>query len=132
MTDVTTPFMTLEPLGPGPTYRRINIWLPQLYIESARAGSQVIENRRFEGCLFEGPAVIIPVERCAFDGCDLGDPQGDPRSLMLAPLGTNRVVGPIAFRNCEFINCRFLGVGFTGEPAFLEELAKAIGGGGAQ
>lgn len=132
MTDAANPILTLEPLGPGPTYTRINIWLPQLYIESARAGSQVIENRRFEGCLFEGPAVIIPVARCEFNGCELGDQQGDPRSLMLAPLGKNRVVGPIAFKNCQFINCRFLGVGFTGEPAFLDDLTQAISGGAAQ
>lgn len=132
MTDVTTAPLTLEPLGAGPTYTRVNIWLPQLYIESARAGAQVIENRRFEGCLFEGPAVILPVEGCQFDGCDLGDPQGDPRSLMFAPQGANRAVGPIAFKNCQFINCRFLGVGFTGAPAFLDDMAQAIGGGAVQ
>ncbi|MNL78181.1 hypothetical protein D3C87_2045090 [compost metagenome] len=76
--------------------------------------------------------MIIPVARCEFNGCDLGDQQGDPRSLMLAPLGKNRVVGPIAFKNCQFINCRFLGVGFTGEPAFLDDLTQAISGGAAQ
>ena len=132
MTDVATAPFTLEPLGAGLTYTSVNIWLPQLYIESARAGSQVIENRLFEGCLFEGPAVILPIEGCQFDGCDLGAAQGDPRSLMLAPQGANRVVGPIAFRNCQFINCRFVGVGFTGAPAFLDDMAQAIGGGGAQ
>ena len=132
MTDVATTPLTLEPLGAGPTHVRVNIWLPQLYIESLRAGSQVIENRRFEGCLFEGPAVILPIEGCQFDGCDLGDANGDPRSLMLAPLGANRVVGPIAFKNCQFINCRFVGVGFTGAPAFLDDMAQAIGGGAPQ
>ena len=132
MTDVAPAPVTLEPLGAGPTYVSVNIWLPQLYIESLRAGSQVIENRRFEGCLFEGPAVILPIEGCQFDGCDLGDAKGDPRSLMLAPLGANRVVGPIAFKNCQFINCRFVGVGFTGAAAFLDDMAQAIGGGAPQ
>lgn len=132
MSDVAPAPLTLEPLGPGPTYTRINIWLPQLFLETARSGSQLIENRRFEGCLFEGPAVILPVEGCQFDGCDLGDAKGDPRSLMLAPQGASRVVGPIAFRNCQFISCRFLGVGFTGAPAFLDDMAQAISGGAGQ
>lgn len=130
MSDVTKDAaITLEPLGPGPTYTQVNVWLPQLFLETARSGGQVIENRRFEGCLFEGPAVILPVEGCHFDGCDLGDSKGDPRSLMLAPQGANRVVGPIPFRNCAFVNCRFVGVGFTGAPAFLDQMAAALGGG---
>jgi len=132
MTDVATAPITLQPLGPGPTYTRVNVWLPQLMLETLRGGASAVENRRFEGCLFEGPAVILPIEGCNFDGCDLGDAKGDPRSLMLAPQGLSRVVGPIPFRNCQFINCRFVGVGFTGAPAFLDSMAAAIGGGASQ
>jgi len=132
MTEASPAPLTLEPLGPGPVYTQINIWLPQLFIENVRTGAQLISDRRFEGCLFEGPAVILPIEGCRFDGCDLGDAQGDPRSLMLAPQGATRVVGPIAFKNCQFVNCRFVGVGFTGAPAFLDDMARAIGGGAAQ
>lgn len=132
MTDAKAGSLVLEPIGPGPTYTAVNIWLPQLIMEALRAGGQAVENRRFEGCLFEGPAVILPLEGCAFDGCDLGDAKGDPRSLMLAPQSGSRVVGPIPFRNCEFINCRFLGVGFTGSSAFLDQMTAAISGGAAQ
>jgi hypothetical protein len=132
MTDAVTAPITLEPLGAGPTYTRVNIWLPQLLLEALRTGASAIENRRFEGCLFEGPAVVLPIEGCEFDGCDLGETKGDPRSLMLAPQGANRVVGPIPFRHCQFINCRFVGVGFTGAPAFLDSMAQAISGGAAQ
>lgn len=132
MSDAVTTPITLEPLGPGPTYTRVNIWLPQLLLETLRAGAPAVENRRFEGCLFEGPAVVLPIDGCEFDGCDLGDAKGDPRSLMLAPQSLSRVVGPIPFRNCQFISCRFVGVGFTGAPAFLDSMAEAISGGAAQ
>ena len=132
MTDAVTAPITLEPLGSGPTYTRVNIWLPQLMLETLRSGQPAIEKRRFEGCLFEGPAVILPLEGCQFDGCDLGDAKGDPRSLIMAPQGDNRVVGPIPFKDCQFINCRFVGIGFTGAPGFLNSLVEAISGGAVQ
>jgi len=59
----------------------------------------------------------------------MGDAQGDIRSLMLQPSSPRRVTGPIPFRNCQFIDCRFLGVGFTGSPAFMDSLTRALGGG---
>lgn len=129
MTDATNTAaepITLEPLGAGPDYVGKGVWLPQLFMETARTGTMVIENRRFENCLIEGPAVLLPIEGCNFDGCDLGDAHGDPRNLMLAPQGPQRVTGPIPFKNCQFINCRFVGVGFTGTPAFLDNMAKAL------
>lgn len=129
MTDATNPAaepITLEPLGAGPTYVGKTVWLPQLFMETARAGTMVIENRRFENCLIEGPAVLLPLEGCNFDGCNMGDSHGDPRNLMLSPQGPRRVTGPIPFKNCQFINCNFLGVGFTGAPAFLDNMAEVL------
>ena len=96
------------------------------FMETARAGTMIIEGRRFENCLIEGPAVLLPLEGCNFDGCNMGDAHGDPRNLMLSPQGPQRVTGPIPFRNCQFINCRFLGVGFTGAADFLDNMAKAL------
>ena len=125
MTDVTAP-ITLELLGPGPEYKSVAVWLPQLFMETSRAGSLVIENRTFIDCLIEGPAVLLPLEGCHFDGCNMGDAHGDPRNLMLSPQGPQRVTGPIPFKNCQFINCNFLGVGFTGSSAFLDNMAKAL------
>lgn len=126
MTD-TAP-ITLELLGPGPDYKNISVWLPQLFMETSRAGSLVIENRIFTDCLIEGPAVLLPLEGCHFDGCNMGDVQGDPRSLLLQPVGPERVTGAIPLKNCKFINCRFLGVGFTGPKAYLDEMVAALGG----
>ncbi|WP_303703080.1 pentapeptide repeat-containing protein, partial [Brevundimonas naejangsanensis] len=110
----------------GPTYVGKNVWLPQLFMEAARAGLPAIENRRFENCLMEGPAVLLPLEGCNFDGCNMGDAKGDPRNLMLTPMGPQRVTGPIPFKNCQFINCNFLGVGFTGPSDFLDNMVAAL------
>ena len=76
MTDATNTAaaepIVLELLGPGPNYANKTVWLPQLFRETARAGSMVIEGRRFENCLIEGPAVLLPLEGCNFDGCNMG------------------------------------------------------------
>ncbi|MGH7026264.1 hypothetical protein [Brevundimonas sp.] len=129
MTDASLAPIVLEPLGAGPEYADINVWLPQLFLETSRAtGALVIENRKFVGCLIEGPAVLLPLEGCTFDGCNMGEAHGDPRTLMLQPGSPQRVAGPIPLRNCHFVNCRFLGVGFTGAPAFLDNMATALAG----
>lgn len=127
MTDATAP-ITLELLGPGPEYKKGSVWLPQLFMETSRGGSLIIENRTFVECLIEGPGVLLPLEGCRFDGCNMGDAHGDPRNLLLQPMGPQRVTGAIPLKNCTFINCRFLGVGFTGTRAYLDEMISALGG----
>ncbi|MNT51024.1 hypothetical protein D3C86_1676980 [compost metagenome] len=131
MTASQTAPITLELLGPGPEYKGASVWLPQLFMETSRAGSLVIEDRVFTDCLIEGPAVLLPLEGCHFDGCNMGDAQGDPRNLLLQPMGPQRVTGAIPLKNCKFINCRFLGVGFTGAKLYLDDMVAALGGASA-
>jgi hypothetical protein len=121
---VQSPF---APVGSGPAYDKVGVWLPQLYLEATREGLFTIENRTFTDCLLEGPAVVLPIEGCHFDDCFFGEHGGDPNVLLLAPLGGYQVVGAIPFRNCRFERCRFLGVGFTGTPDFLHQLAGMLG-----
>ena len=132
MTDATNTAaaepIVLELLGPGPDYVGKSVWLPQLFMETARAGTMVIEGRRFDNCLIEGPAVLLPLEGCNFDGCNMGDAHGDPRNLMLSPAGPQRVTGTIPIKDCKFIRCRFLGVGFTGPQSFLDGMVAGLGG----
>ena len=131
MTDTQTAAapIILTPIGPGPDYKRTTVWLPQLFLETSRAGGALlIENRTFTECLIEGPAVLLALEGCQFDGCNMGEAHGDIRSLMLQPSSPQRVTGPIPFKNCSFVNCRFLGVGFTGAPWFMDSLTRALGG----
>ncbi len=120
--------VTLERLGPGPEYNKVSIWLPQLFMETRQAGSLNIEDRTFVDCLIEGPAVLLPMEGCNFDSCNMGDVQGDPRNLMLRPAGPQRVIGAVPMKNCKFLRCRFLGVGFTGQSEFLDHMITQLGG----
>ena len=115
-------------IGPGPVYEGVYIWLPQLAIEGAKRDEADIAGKTFRNCFLEGPAVLLPVVGCSFDGCNMGDVMGDVRNLLLQPVGPQKVTGTVAFRDCKFINCRFLRVGFTGSPAFLAELEQVLGG----
>lgn len=129
MTDALPP-LPWPPIGPGPDYSRLGIFLPHLAAEAIRSGEAVIRNRVFEDCYLEGPAVLLPVGGCDFDACDMGVTGGDPANLLLHPVGKQKVIGAIAFEACVFRRCRFFAVGFTGSPAFLGQFMRVIGGKG--
>lgn len=118
-------------LGDGPVYEREPIWLPQLVARSLAAGQPEIVGKTFIECRIEGPAVLLAVGGCDFDGCDMGYHGGDVRNLLLRPVGPQKVIGAIAFRDCVFRRCQFAGVGFTGAPAFLDSFIQVLGGGQA-
>jgi len=121
-------YMPWRPLGDGPTYEREQIWLPQLIAQTISAGQGLIEGKTFIDCRLEGPAVMMPVGACEFDACDMGYSGGDVRNLMLAPVGAEKVIGAIAFRDCTFRRCKFFAVGFTGSPTFLKNFHAVVGG----
>ena len=118
----------LTPLGVGPEYDGVHLWLPQLFAEHMRRGERVIEGKTFRNCRFEGPAVVLAISGCSFDGCNMGESGGNPRNLLLSPVGEEKVVGVIAFRDCRFERCAFHLVGFTGPPTFLKQFDRALGG----
>jgi|JUGB01.1.fsa_nt_gi hypothetical protein len=128
MTD-TQNGLTFPRIGDGPVYDKAQIWLPLLIAEAMNAGTTVIEGKTFIDCRMEGPAVILPIGGCEFDNCDMGNSGGDPRNMFLTPMGAQKVVGAIAFKNCVFRRCSFFFVGITGAPEFLtnfaDELARA-------
>lgn len=128
MTD-TQDAITFKRIGDGPIYDRANIWLPQLIAEAMSAGRNLIENKTFTDCRIEGPAVLLAAGGCKFDECDMGFSGGDIRNLLLAPVGPEKVIGTIAFQNCEFLRCKFHAVGFTGAPAFLQNFEAVLGQG---
>ncbi|NBW12045.1 MAG: hypothetical protein EBR82_28840 [Caulobacteraceae bacterium] len=123
-------FLTFKTLGPGPIYSQISIWLPQLIHEAGLRGESLIEGKTFSGCRIQGPAVIVPISGCHFEACALGASDGDMRNLMFQPLGPAKITGAIAFRDCRFERCDFLGVGYTGSADFIAEL-RSIDGPGA-
>lgn len=116
-------------IGAGPQFEGLNIFLPALAIEAARRGESVIEGKTFTNCTIEGPAVLLPIGACNFDGCNMGDAQGDIRNLLLQPMGPQKVTGTVAFKDCQFINCQFVRVGFTGTPDFLGQIQQVLTGG---
>ena len=124
----TSPLPALVALGPGPLYEDAPIWLPQLFAEHSRGGSNIIEGKTFIRCRFEGPAVILPLAGCTFDACNMGEAGGDTQNLLLAPVGNQKVVGVIPFRNCVFRDSAFFMVGFTGSPEFLTQFRQMVGG----
>lgn len=126
---LTSSELTLPSIGPGPRHEGVHIWLPQLSIETGRSGALSIDGRTFVDCFIEGPAVMMPIEGCDFENCNFGDPHGDPRTLMLKPMGARRVTGVIPFTNCIFERCTFGGIGFAGTPEFLDRLVAALDGG---
>lgn len=130
MTD--TQDITIPAVGVGPEYNKVNIWLPALVLEAARRGESVIKDKVFRDCVIEGPAVLLPLGSCNFDGCNMGDAQGDIRNLLLQPMGPQKVTGTVAFQNCQFINCQFIRVGFTGTPDFLASVQQVLTAGAAQ
>lgn len=123
-----SPLPPLAAIGPGPVYENAQIWLPQLFAEHARAGAAVIESKTFIGCRFEGPAVLLPIAGCSFQGCNMGEAGGDIRNLLLAPVGAEKVVGVIPFRDCAFRDSAFFMVGFTGSSDFLNQFRQTVGG----
>ncbi len=130
MTDaaqVTANTVSLPTIGHGPEYREKHIWLPQMFMESAR-DKLAIENRRFIGCVIEGPAVLLPMNGCNFDSCDMGLAHGDVRNLLLTAYGPERVTGIVPVHGCLFQNCKFVGVGFTGPVEFLENFVRSLNG----
>lgn len=100
------------------------IWLPLLAVQHQNGDQPVIKGKVFKDCLFEGPALVVPVKNCSFDGCNLGATR-DPNALFYTPKGS-MLVGAIPFEDCQFINCRFSQVAFTGHPDFLQGLADSL------
>jgi hypothetical protein len=116
-----------DDLAQRTVYENLTVPLFFVYRQIVAAGGQAIEGRTFRNCVIEGPAVLLAAGGVRFDGCDLGDAQGDIRNLLLRPVGPRKVVGAIAVRDTVFEQCRFFGVGFTGGPDFIDHLIQALG-----
>lgn len=105
----------------------VAVSLYDLYRERLRAGQSILTGITFEDCRIEGPAVMLVVGGCSFDGVDFGFAGGDIRTLVLKPASPNGVVGAIPVRDCVFRRGQLFGIGYTGGDAFLNQLL-ALGG----
>jgi hypothetical protein len=105
------------------TFQDVDISLFELFAAvTGHARPGLIEGRTFRGCRLQGPAIVLASSGVTFEGVNFGDSGGDMRNLLLQPVGP-RALGTIPLRNCTFVNCEFIYVGFTGPQSFLDMMA---------
>lgn len=125
MTDIYGPMppgMTRATDFSASAYDRQAVSLLDLIRERMARGENTIRNVTFTNCRVEGPAVVLVVGACRFDGTDVGNPGGDIRSLVLLPASPSAVVGAIPIQDCEFRGCQMIGIGYTGPESFLNQI----------
>lgn len=104
------------------TFENVGLSLFDLFRAQYGEGRQLLEGLTFRNCRLEGPAVLAVVDGNRFDRVAFGMNVQDVRAMVLRPESPQSVVGAIPVRNCTFVDCEFLGVGYTGPKAFLDEL----------
>lgn len=102
------------------SYENQAVSLVDLLRARMAGGERVIAGASFRNCRIEGPGVVL-VLGCQFEGCAFGEPTGDIRSLILRP-AAETVVGAIPVEGCAFVGCQFVGLGYTGADAFLDQI----------
>ena len=103
-------------------FESVDLSLYDLFRANFQAGHRIISGRTFRNCRIEGPAVMLVLDKVNFDATNFGPNGGDVRNLVLRPAGPTSVVGTIPVEDCQFINCEFFGLGFTGSDQFLDQL----------
>ncbi|WP_420470404.1 hypothetical protein [Brevundimonas sp. FT23042] len=106
------------------TFEKEGVWLPLLSAHSMNAGDAVIKGKTFTDCVIQGPAVVAVLGGTTFDGCNMGA-ASDPTSLLFTPRGP-QMVGVIGLQDCRFVRCRFVQIGYTGSPAFLDDMTHTL------
>ncbi|MBX9576555.1 MAG: hypothetical protein K2X07_13060 [Caulobacteraceae bacterium] len=121
MTDV----QNLDPLAPEIRGGRFSLF--DLYRSHILAGGGgVIENRVFENCVIEGPALVLVLDGTHFDGVDFGPCGGDMGGMLFRSLNGTMAIGSIPMRACTFRNCQFHNLGFTGNETLLKTLHEQV------
>jgi hypothetical protein len=110
----------IDPLAT--TFEDLDISLFDLFRANILAGRSDLSGRTFRNCHIDGPAVMLVSEGVRFERTNFGQAKGDPATLLLRPVSQSLVTGAIPVQDCAFIGCRFLGVGFTGSEALIQEI----------
>jgi hypothetical protein len=124
MTNTALPFTA--DVATRQTFDNMTVPLSALFRQMASQGVSLIQNRAFNGCRIEGPALMLVLDGVVFQNCDMGPDGGDVRNLLLRPMGS-KVIGAVPFAMCLFDNCTFHAVGFTGEDRHLQAFQSALG-----
>ncbi len=107
-------------------FEDVAISLVDLHRSRLRKGEAELSGIVFKRCRIEGPAVMLVVGGCTFDGVNFGATRGMD-TLVLRPASKVGVVGGIPVRDCSFRDCQMFGVGFTGGQEFLDQLLAIKG-----
>jgi hypothetical protein len=87
-----------------------------------------VAGKFFEDCVLYGPGVIFlsqPAEKLnRLEYCSFG---GDIESMRydISPK-IRMLIGLIAFENCRFLRCKFVGLGIAGPSEFFEHMARVV------
>ena len=110
----------------GDQFEDVAISLVDLHRTRLRKGEAHLQGVSFLRCRIEGPAVMLVVGGCTFNGVNFGAKKGMD-TLILRPQSKSGVVGAIPVLDCVFRDCEMFGVGFTGPSDFLDELLTVKG-----
>ncbi len=100
----------------------VAVSLFELYRARMARKQPMISGVTFRDCRIEGPAVLLVIDGCTFDGVRFGASNGDMRNIVLHPASPTSVTGALPIKDCTFQGGHFFGVGFTGAPTFLQQL----------
>ena len=107
-------------------FENVAVSLVDLHRTRLRKGEMTLQGVAFKGCRIEGPAVMLVIGGCTFDGVNFGANRG-METLVLRPASKVGVVGAIPVLDCSFKDCEMFGIGFTGGEAFLDQLLGVQG-----
>ncbi len=125
MTDVFGPLpdgMTRATDFLASSYQNQAIALYDLHRARLISQEPAISGVTFANCRIEGPGIMLIISGCRFDGADFGYSYGDIRNLVLRPASPTAVVGAAPIRDCSFLNCQMVGIGYTGADSFLDQI----------
>jgi hypothetical protein len=109
---------------PAPSHVREHIINRTIYLFDYVRGSFIIEHKHFENCKIIGPAVVTPIRGSHIIGCTF---DGTP-DIFLWEIPKERVgvTGSIGLVDCMFRDCKFVAVGVSGRPEFMERFREAL------
>jgi hypothetical protein len=87
----------------------------------------MIEKVEFTGCTVYGPAVLAILERNEISHSNF---QGDMEAMLWEVPAGKTVIGAVGVRDCRFVRCVFIGLGFAGTAdtiAAIKAGTEAVG-----
>ena len=86
---------------------------------------QTLAGHKFTDCLILGPMVVVLVG-CKLERCTFEHPGDEITSILWRFPKAPQVAGCLALSECEFVQCRFRGVGIAGTPESLDDWKRKL------